>query len=175
MRAALGCKTISLPVMPNSFADLFQANKPLTNPSKAALPTHPQADTLNILLVEDNKVNQRVFTQLLAKENYQIDLAENGLEGIKAAHRRPYDVIFMDYMMPEMNGLEAIRTIRKDTAIKSQPYIIALTANAEKKAAEDLIGAGAQIYLAKPVRKADLLGAIEAYRKTRPKPTFRND
>jgi len=168
MRSSLGCKTISLPVTPHAFASLFQVASKEANHDKRAPKPQEKGDALSILLVEDNAVNQRVFTRMLKREGFHIDLVENGAEAVEAVRNGNYEIVFMDYMMPVMNGLDAILAIRSDSKFKTEPYIIALTANTQKQAAEDLIGAGAQGYLAKPVTKADLLSAIKVYLNSRP-------
>jgi CheY-like chemotaxis protein len=68
---------------------------------------------LHILLVEDTLVNQKVALHLLQRIGYRVDVAGNGLEVLEALRRQPYDVILMCVQMPEMDGLEATRQVRK--------------------------------------------------------------
>jgi CheY-like chemotaxis protein len=116
---------------------------------------------LSILLVEDNVVNQKVATRLFAKFGYKIDVANNGLEAIKAIEQNEYDLVFMDIQMPEMDGLEATRQIIEKWG-DSRPRIVALTANAMREDKENCFGAGMDEYLTKPFKRADLLDAISA-------------
>ena len=97
-------------------------------------------------------------------------MANNGLEGLQAIERRPYDLIFMDVQMPEMDGLEATRQIRArqtDPAatghFKSVIAIVAMTANAMQGDREKCLAAGMDDYLAKPVRPEDIREIIERW------------
>ncbi|MDD5393338.1 MAG: response regulator [Thiothrix sp.] len=113
---------------------------------------------LTILLAEDNPINQIVATAILAELAYQVDVAENGVQALTALQRQPYDVIFMDMQMPEMNGLEATRRIRADFPPERQPVIIAMTANAMEGDRQECLDAGMNDYISKPV----LPEAVEA-------------
>src|SRR5260370_20562452 len=88
--------------------------------AKAPAATNPKLDPalaqrlpLRVLLCDDNAINQKVASRLLQQMGYRADLAGNGLEALAALDRQPYDLIFMDVMMPEMNGLEATAVIRE--------------------------------------------------------------
>src|SRR5215212_401714 len=120
---------------------------------------------LRILLAEDNAVNQKLALRLLEQMGYRADLASNGIEAIESLERQIYDVILMDVQMPEMDGLDATREIRKLTnAI--QPHIIAMTANAMEGDRELCIAAGMDAYISKPIRVHELVDAlIEAKRQ----------
>ncbi|MCE1253176.1 MAG: response regulator [Anaerolineae bacterium] len=107
---------------------------------------------LNILLVEDNPVNQKVGKLLINKLGYSVDLASNGLEALEILKQKPYDVIFMDIQMPQMDGVEATHYIRQDQSIHQQPYIIAMTANAVEGDREKYLGYGMDAYISKPVK-----------------------
>jgi CheY-like chemotaxis protein len=105
---------------------------------------------LNILVAEDNAINQKMILKVLEKLGYQAALAVNGVEVIKMLDEHDYDLILMDVQMPEMDGLEATRQIRKYH--KKQPVIIAMTANAMLEDREICIKAGMNDYIAKPVK-----------------------
>jgi len=114
---------------------------------------------LRILLAEDNAVNQKLALRLLEQMGYRADLASNGIEAIESLERQIYDVILMDVQMPEMDGLDATREIRKLTnAI--QPHIIAMTANAMEGDRELCIAAGMDAYISKPIRVHELVDAL---------------
>lgn len=105
---------------------------------------------LNILLVEDNPINQKVAQRILRKIGYEIDTAENGLVALKKVKEKKYDIIFMDIQMPEMDGLEATENILKEFKDKA-PKIIAMTAAVMKGDKEKCLKAGMVDYIPKPV------------------------
>jgi len=108
---------------------------------------------LEILLVEDNKINIMVADALLKKLGCKIDIALNGLEAIERLKTKNYDIVFMDVQMPKMNGLEATQEIRRNGSgvINHNVPIIAMTANAMKGDDEICINAGMDDYLSKPI------------------------
>jgi CheY-like chemotaxis protein len=114
---------------------------------------------LRILLAEDNVVNQKLALRLLEQMGYRADMASNGIEAIESLERQIYDVILMDVQMPEMDGLEATRLIRKLTGA-IQPHIIAMTANAMEGDREMCIAAGMNDYISKPIRINELVEAL---------------
>ncbi len=130
---------------------------------------HPAA----ILLAEDNMVNQMVGLALLEKCGYQADTVADGNAILQALSCKPYDVILMDCQMPEMDGYEATRAIRKleQSLRKSGPgrdppvYIIAMTANAMQGDREKCLAAGMDDYLSKPVRGPELQAALERWKQ----------
>ena len=115
---------------------------------------------LRILLAEDNVVNQKVALSLLSHVGYRADLATNGLEVLSALERQSYDVILMDVQMPEMDGLEATRRIRRTRGREGGPRIIGLTACAMKEDRERCFAAGMDDYLAKPITLEALRSAL---------------
>jgi PAS domain S-box-containing protein len=118
---------------------------------------------LRILLVEDNEVNQTVALMMLKKLGYGADVAPNGSEALKAIEKSSYDVVLMDCQMPEMDGYEATRRIRKLKSPTSGVPIVAMTANAMKGDREKCLEAGMNDYIGKPVKQDALLEAINRW------------
>jgi CheY-like chemotaxis protein len=105
----------------------------------------------NILLAEDNAINKEVAMHLLREFGYTAQAAGNGKEVLECLSRRTYDLILMDIQMPELDGLEATRIIRKSNKAYRKIPIIAMTANALKGDDEKCIDAGMDDYIAKPI------------------------
>jgi len=120
---------------------------------------HHIPKSLRILLAEDNVINQKVAVRMLERLGYQAEVAADGREVLAALKRKPYDVVLMDVQMPEMDGLEATRRIRRTPC--HQPYIIAMTAHAMKGDREECLDAGMDDYISKPVRIEELKAALE--------------
>jgi CheY-like chemotaxis protein len=115
---------------------------------------------LKILLAEDNPVNQKLAVRLLAQLSYTADLATDGREAVEAVEREPYDVVLMDVQMPALDGLGATREIRARWPDRPL-WIVAMTANAMAGDREACIAAGMNDYISKPIRPAELAGALE--------------
>ncbi|MFT3783019.1 MAG: response regulator [Nibricoccus sp.] len=141
---------------------LFNAIPESTSPF-AYSPAHhrlAQDIPLDILLVEDNPVNQKVALRFLDRLGYRADAVGNGMEAVSTLQTRRYDLIFMDLQMPEMDGFEASRQIRKHVPPEHQPRIVALTANALTGDRELCLAAGMNDYIAKPVKLHEIADAI---------------
>jgi len=122
---------------------------------------------VQILVVEDHIVNQKVILGMLNKFGFNADKVENGIEAIEALKQKAYDLIFMDIQMPKMNGYETTKKIRNPETpiVKHDSVIIALTANAMKKDREKCIQSGMDDYLAKPFNSNDLQKIIDRHLK----------
>jgi len=110
-------------------------------------------ERLNILLVEDNLLNQRIVTFSLKKFNHEVVIANNGVEAIEHFRETKFDVILMDIMMPVMDGLEAtikIRELESENQTKKRTPIIALTANTMDNDRDKCISYGMDEFLSKP-------------------------
>jgi CheY-like chemotaxis protein len=141
---------------------LFDSGRAPTSIAPVKPPFDPELANehpLRILLAEDNVVNQKLALRLLEQMGYRADLASNGIEAVESLERQIYDVILMDVQMPEMDGLEATRIIRKLTGV-IQPHIIAMTANAMEGDREMCIAAGMNDYISKPIRINELVDAL---------------
>jgi CheY-like chemotaxis protein/HPt (histidine-containing phosphotransfer) domain-containing protein len=119
---------------------------------------------LRILLAEDNATNQKLAQRLLARMGYGADVVANGLEAVEAVNRQWYDVVLMDVQMPEMDGLEATRHIRRELPDARQPRVIAMTANAMQGDREMCLAAGMDDYVSKPIRIEELVNALSRSR-----------
>ncbi len=110
--------------------------------------------TKSILLAEDNEVNQMLVVTLLEQWKYHVDVAENGKKAIEMLQGKNYDLILMDVHMPELDGYDATKAIRKELgAAKSKVPIIAMTASALQGEAERCLEAGMDDYISKPFNK----------------------
>ena len=121
---------------------------------------HPpcEARTLRILVAEDNPINQTVIARTLEKAGYQVALAQNGREALESWSASPFDVIFMDVQMPEMDGLQTTREIRRREQGTGQHIcIVAMTANAMSGDREHCLAAGMDNYFTKPIRTHEVL------------------
>ena len=123
-------------------------------------PDAPSPRELRLLLVEDNKVNQMVASELLTKIGHRVDIAANGVEAVRMHGGFPYDLILMDMQMPEMDGLEATRRIRAAEHGDVRIPIVAMTANAMVRDRKSCLEAGMDDYISKPIDVEEL------YRKT---------
>jgi signal transduction histidine kinase/CheY-like chemotaxis protein len=121
-------------------------------PLTAAVAGHP----IRVLVAEDNAVNQRVAVRMLEKLGLRADVAANGREAVQLCDMLSYDLILMDCQMPEMDGYEASRAIRRREPAGHRSQIIAMTAEAMAGSREHCLGAGMDDYIAKPVRLEDL-------------------
>ena len=119
---------------------------------------------LQILLVEDNVVNQRVATLMLADLGCRVEVAANGAEAVRARESSTYDLVLMDCQMPVMSGFEATRRIREmEYEADRRTPIIAMTANAMQGDRDRCIEAGMDGYLSKPVRKTELIEELRRW------------
>ena len=118
-----------------------------------------------VLVVDDNMLNQRVAVRMLECCGFAPDTACNGAEAVQALEREPYDVVFMDIQMPEMDGLEATREIRRRLPPGRQPHIAGITSGASGAQREDCVRAGMDDLMNKPLRAGDLVRTIERSRR----------
>lgn len=119
-----------------------------------------KAPEARILLVDDNKINLKVAQGLIKPYEFQVDEAANGYEAISMVQENDYDIIFMDHMMPEIDGVETTRRIRE---LGVDSPIIALTANALKEVEAMFLANGFQDFVSKPVERKVLTEKLEKW------------
>ncbi len=122
------------------------------------------AERLQILLVEDNAINQKVARAMLQKMGYKIDIAFNGAEAVEALRQKKYGLVLMDLQMPVMDGYEATRTIRSSgKELDSKVPIVAMTANATKEDRQQCLDAGMDDYIPKPVERKVMKSMLQRW------------
>ena len=119
-------------------------------------------EKVHVLLVEDNKVNQKVAERILEKFGYISDIVSNGKEAINILEKKSYDIVLMDIQMPIMDGFEATRIIRdfESNVVDHAVPIIAMTAHAMKGDRDRCLEAGMDDYISKPMRPDELKEVI---------------
>jgi PAS domain S-box-containing protein len=125
--------------------------------------THPSVAGMNILVAEDNAVNQMVMQRLLSKRGHRVVIAITGSSAVETFAREPFDLIFMDVQMPEMDGMAATREIRRREAEGAHVPIVALTAHAMSGDRERCLAVGMDNYMTKPVDPKQLEAILAFY------------
>jgi CheY-like chemotaxis protein/HPt (histidine-containing phosphotransfer) domain-containing protein len=116
---------------------------------------------IHVLVAEDNPVNQKFISHVLNRLGVAFQLANDGLEAVDAAKSKDFDLIFMDFQMPNMGGLEAARQILLN---KPGQLIVGLTADAVQGARESSLSAGMQDYVSKPFKREDIEAVLQRFR-----------
>ncbi|MCL2218777.1 MAG: ATP-binding protein [Chitinispirillia bacterium] len=122
-----------------------------------------KASTAKVLIVDDNDLNLKVAFRLLSLYGMTPDMVTSGAAAIEAVQRTEYDMVFMDHMMPEMDGVEATKRIRELGGARKKVPVIALTANATQGAREEFIAAGMDDYVSKPIELDSLNRVLEKW------------
>jgi signal transduction histidine kinase/DNA-binding response OmpR family regulator len=153
------------PIRPAELLAAIRQKLGTTGPEKKARTISPvfalPQNSLQILLAEDNLVNQKLALAMLGKMGHHVTLANNGLETIAELNAGKFDLILMDVQMPEMDGLEATRQIRRQELGRGRHLpIIAMTANAMDGDRELCLASGMDGYISKPVSSLSLADAI---------------
>jgi two-component system sensor histidine kinase BarA len=116
-----------------------------------------------VLVVDDNRINRKLVTSLLRNYNASVHEAESGKQAIEEASAHFFDLIFMDIHMPEMNGIEAAKAIRRIEPAGRRTPIIALTANAVRGERERLIRSGLDGCIIKPLNEGELFDVLDKW------------
>jgi PAS domain S-box-containing protein len=119
------------------------------------------------LIAEDNVANQKVATRLLEKLGCRVDVAATGAEAVRMLRLLSYDIVFMDCQMPEMDGFEATREIRRQKGLNRKVPIVAMTANAMAGDREECLAAGMDDYVAKPVEMENIIEMLTRWARLR--------
>lgn len=139
--------------------------RPATKPeevvvgSSDASPARAGVRPIEVLLAEDNDLNALVLVRMLESLGCRTTRVTTGADALAAIREQRFDVVFVDWQMPEMDGLEAVRRIRRMEERRATPIVV-VTANARPEDRETCLRAGADEYLAKPVRDAELRAAL---------------
>jgi CheY-like chemotaxis protein/anti-sigma regulatory factor (Ser/Thr protein kinase) len=136
------------------------------DPARRAAAESRRADFsgMKILVAEDNLINQKVIARMLEKMGCAVALAGDGLSAIRALESASYDLVIMDLSMPEMDGMEAARRIRRMDGPRFSVPIVALTASASDEIRSQCLAAGMNDFLAKPVGLETVRRALERWR-----------
>ena len=140
-----------------------EAPQPPDPPANVAATTEEISARLDILLVEDNVLNQRLASVILTKRGHRVDIAENGQRALECLRDKDYDLVLMDCQMPVMDGYEATRCLRTNKPAVRNPHIpiIAMTANARQSDRDICLEVGMNDFVAKPINQTQLFEAID--------------
>jgi signal transduction histidine kinase/CheY-like chemotaxis protein len=151
------------PIRQSQLMSVLSANPQQLHPIRPREERRYGGPTFRVLVAEDNVVNQKVAIGLLEGFGLHADVARNGREAVRMVELLPYDLIFMDCQMPEMDGYEATRTIRRLEGSKRHVPIIALTAEAMDGARQRCLQAGMDDHVAKPIQREDLAETLQKW------------
>ncbi|MBU41731.1 MAG: hypothetical protein CMN76_00810 [Spirochaetaceae bacterium] len=141
-----------------------------------AEPVNDEPGKARILIVEDNKDNQMLVLKLLSRGPYELDTAWNGKEALKKTADRDYDLILMDLQMPELDGLNACKLIKRRYARRASyqrrncPRVVALTASSMEEDKNEALAAGMLHFISKPVSPSTLRSIVARTLSSAPKP-----
>ncbi|MDR2591563.1 MAG: response regulator [Chitinispirillales bacterium] len=157
-------KTLEMPVHSISIANLLNGAMDVVYAENPQGGTPFMAPSARVLIVDDLITNLRVAEGLMLPYKMQIDVCQSGAEAIEQVRGKPYDIVFMDHMMPEMDGIEAAQKIRDlgGDEYKRLP-IVALTANAVSGVREMFLQNGFNDFLAKPIEMMKLNAILDAW------------
>ena len=133
---------------------------PAISPAVAGATSVPVCKT--ILIVEDNPLNMKLFSAMIAAQGYEVLQATDGAHGLDMARRLHPDLIIMDIQLPSMSGLDVTRNLKADEVTREIP-IIATTAFAMRGDEEMILASGCDAYMAKPIAISQFLELIETF------------
>jgi PAS domain S-box-containing protein len=153
------------PITPSSLYNAIleaQGVRPAVKQQQTIVQLEREFEGVRVLLAEDNDANQFVAQELLTRLGIELDIAENGREALDRLQGQTYAAVLMDVQMPEMDGLEATRQIRRRETTGSVP-IIAMTANAMKADVDACLAAGMNDFISKPIDRVALVKALRRW------------
>lgn len=153
----------SIPNEGSTFKVIIPCEKVISELKKIRQLVVPNLLGTRVLVVEDNMINQIVVKKILEKTGCEIDCAADGYEALKQIKSFAYPLVLMDCQMPNMDGFECTRAIRKLPSDYGIPYIIAITANAFEEDKQKCIEVGMNDFVAKPIKSDELYHAILTY------------
>lgn len=161
-----GRATVARALAAPSVLQLFSAREAAPVPDSAPAPVTPEsgvkpAPPLRVLVVDDHDINRRTLQLILQSLHCHIETAADGLAALEACDRLPFDVIFMDVRMPEMDGRETTRRIRAGSGPNRYSPVVAVTADTGPEDIEACEAAGMTYFVSKPVTPAALLTALD--------------
>ncbi len=167
-------RTINKPLYSYNFCNLIENRPAAIEDRKTAGRVQAQgtareteaflAPDAGVLIVDDNEINCMVAEEMLKPLQMRIDIASDGRQALEMIRKNRYDLIFMDHLMPVMDGIEAVTALRgmEETYFKEVP-VIALTGNAAREQQEEYIHAGMNGFLSKPLDLAELYRVIREW------------
>jgi CheY-like chemotaxis protein len=172
-------KPVNQSLLYDTLVDLFGVAGLEAHRSRAQKSDVPEHDAtgIRVLLVEDNEMNQQVATELLESAGAIVTIANHGGEAVKILtegdQAPPFDVVFMDLQMPEMDGFTATRLLRRDNRLQKFP-IIAMTAHALVEERQRCLDAGMNDHVSKPIDPDNLFATLLRWAKPRPKESVKS-
>jgi len=151
------CFTVEIPQKITNYIPLAEAEKVMdAKEEEEQEEIFLYAPKASVLVVDDNDMNLEVFKALLKRTGIQVDTASSGKQSLSMCATKKYDLIFMDHMMPEMDGIQTLHCLRKEVNFNQQTKVIALTANAIAGSREIYLSEGFDDYLSKPISSGKL-------------------
>ena len=139
--------------------------------SKTKKKSKIKKSSVNILVIEDQPINQDIISEMLEELGYSCEIVDNGLDGIKKFHKKKYDLVFLDIMMPKIDGYQTVRKMRESEDSSRRVPIIAVSANIfvdnqghiPVREIEECLNNGMDNFIAKPLRINVLEEMIKKY------------
>jgi len=160
-------RALSQPAGISAVADPERAT--LTTTADEPASQHRPPRRLNVLVAEDNRFNQQVILRMLERRGHAVQTAQDGKQTLAALERNAFDLLLLDVNMPQMDGLEVIKTIReREKTTGTHLPVVALTALSGERDRQRCVAAGMDDYLAKPVRTTEVFATLERVMRAHP-------